>query len=87
MELQMPDASSTQARTATVYFPVTPSNTITFDIETGSLYVATGGDITVVRRNGTFCLFPNVPSGFILPVNCIGVRATGTAASGIVAMA
>lgn len=72
---------------ATAAFAVTPSDTD--NIPQGparALYVGVAGNITLrATRNGVAVLFPNVPVG-IFPVNAVQVLATGTAATGIVAL-
>lgn len=51
-----------------------------------SLYVGTGGAVTVVLKSGSTLAFANVPDGSVLPVECVRVNATGTDASDIVAL-
>lgn len=66
---------------------VTASNTVNFSMgECRALYIGTGGDVTAVSSDGTAVLFSNTSSGTILPVECVRVNATGTTASGIVAL-
>ena len=55
-----------------------------------ALYVGTGGNLSVIMRGDstdTPVVFPNVPSGAILPIAVKRVRSTGTGASDIVGLA
>ena len=68
---------------------VTTSDTVDLPLgECRALYVGTGGDVTlqVSGNPREDVLFSNVPSGFVLPVEAIRVKATGTTATGIVAL-
>ncbi|HEU4959883.1 MAG TPA: hypothetical protein VFT56_05700 [Sphingomonas sp.] len=52
-----------------------------------ALFVGVGGDVVVQGAGGgADALFRNVPSGAILPIRARFVRATGTTASGLVAL-
>lgn len=51
-----------------------------------SLYVGGTGNVTVVDADGNTTLFSAVPAGFILPVVCKQVKATGTTATLIVGL-
>jgi len=82
----MPDNAGTQARIASNMWSITPSDTATFELETAGIYVGVGGNITVKKRNSQTQLFTAVPQGTILPVNSIGVMATGTTASNLVGL-
>lgn len=67
---------------------VTPSNTV--DIVSGqvarSLYIGTGGDVTVVGSDGTAVLFKSMPTGSYLLGFVKRVNATATTATNIVAL-
>ena len=65
---------------------VTPSDSTALATDARSLYIGTGGNVTLVTSGGDAVAFPNVPSGSILPVRTNQVRATGTTASNIVAI-
>lgn len=78
--------SSSNLAVARSAFAVTPSNTTNFDARARALYVGGGGDIRVVFEGGDVVLFTAVPSGFILPVECIRVDATGTTATSLVGL-
>lgn len=72
---------------ATKCVAVTPhdSNALT-DIPK-ALYVGTGGSIVLQGvGGGSDVTFANVPDGGVLPVRAKYIRATGTTASGIVAL-
>ena len=56
-----------------------------------ALFVGTGGNVSVNLRGGgtgasNTILFPNVPTGTILPIHTYKVNATGTTALGIVGL-
>lgn len=64
---------------------VTKSDTHRF--QAGSLYVGTGGDVSVLSvGNKSPVIFKNVPDGSILPVFAIAVYSTGTTASDFVVL-
>lgn len=64
---------------------VTPSDSTTLATYR-SLYVGTGGNVTILNKTGQTVLFTNVGPGSILPVLGTKVLATGTTASNIVAL-
>ena len=82
----MTDSAGTQARVAGDCFTITPSNTVLFEKETAGIYVGGGGNINIIKRNGQLQLFTAVPQGSILPVNAIGMHATGTTATLLVGL-
>ena len=52
-----------------------------------SVYVGTTGDVAVRPANGGAAVtFVGVPAGAVLPVRVIGVNATGTTASNLIAV-
>ncbi len=65
---------------------VTPANSGSDFTLCRGLWVGTGGDVKVLSEQGQAVVFANVPDGFLLPVRCTRVYATGTTASDIVAM-
>lgn len=68
---------------------VTPNDASDLSQPCRSLYVGTGGNITITLAadtGGGTILFANVPSGSILPVFVSRVWSTGTTASNIVAL-
>ena len=50
------------------------------------LYIGSGGDLTVVTPNGDEVTFTNIPNAYMLPVNVLRVKASGTTASDIIAL-
>lgn len=68
------------------YTPITPSNLTDFPSLTRGIYVASEGDISVVRYDGTVVTFSNVAAGSVLPVSARRVNASGTTASGLCAL-
>ena len=67
---------------------VTPSNTVNLPLACRSLYVGTGGDLSVEMLDGPVktVVFPNILDGSTLAVQCTRVNSTRTTASGIVAL-
>ena len=74
---------------------VTPSDTLNIpsvSTENGRgnngcvLYVATGGDLKVLTSGGDEVTFAGFQDGSFLPVNVLRVFATGTSATGIIAL-
>lgn len=71
--------------------PVTPSNTTNINLPTGlnftmGLYVGGSGDLSVLMSDGTTATFTAVSAGVVLPLSVKRVNATGTTATGIVAV-
>ncbi|MEM6407344.1 MAG: hypothetical protein AAF700_02885 [Pseudomonadota bacterium] len=65
---------------------VSPSDTIALSQISRALYVGQGGDLNVVMADGATVLFEAVPGGTLLPVRVERVSASGTSATGIVAL-
>jgi len=77
------------SKTAYAAISITPSDTVA--ISGGPcqvIWVGTGGDITYISPNqgATTVTLKNVPSGYMLQVECTRVNATNTTASDLVAM-
>jgi hypothetical protein len=51
-----------------------------------SLWVGTGGDLSVLMADGTTAILQNVPSGTVVPVAVRRVNSTNTTATDIVAL-
>ena len=51
-----------------------------------ALFVGTGGNVTLVGKDGASATFKNVPSGTLLNVQAVSVKSTGTTASDFVAL-
>lgn len=64
---------------------VTPSDSTVFDTPV-TLYVGGSGNLTVTDTSGAQVTFSSVPSGQILPLYVLSVRATGTTATNIVGL-
>lgn len=75
-----------KVNTATGHADITPSDTARLEPASRALFIGTGGNIRVVAVDGTTANYTNVPDAFLLDVQAIQVLATGTTASGIVAM-
>ncbi|MCM3130946.1 hypothetical protein ACFQ3J_00400 [Paenibacillus provencensis] len=72
-------------------FPVTPSDTLNIALPTGmsftkGIYVAGSGNLRVIMSDGTDVTFTSIAGGMIHPISAIRVMATGTTATGIVAV-
>jgi hypothetical protein len=65
---------------------VTPSDTQDLAFVARSLYVGGMGDVKVKTANGDEITFASVPGGTWLPVAVTRVYATGTSATGLVAV-
>lgn len=71
---------------ATRVIALTPHDTNALTDVPKALYIGTGGTIVLTGASGGDVTFANVQSGSILPVRARYVRATGTTATGIVAL-
>lgn len=71
---------------AQVYVAVTPHDSTNLTVEARGLYIGTTGHVVAVDRQGNAVTFTSVPSGYILPIFCTRVNATGTTATNIVAL-
>lgn len=65
---------------------VSAHDTTDFAVIPKAIFVGNGGDVVVVSVEGEAETFENVPDGSILPVICKRVNATGTTASGLIAL-
>ena len=82
------DAADSPVAGARAPFAVTPSDSAELPVVPKGLYVGTGG--TVIVRGvaaAADVAFRNVPSGFVIDVQARFVRASGTTAADIVALA
>ncbi|MCB2136842.1 MAG: hypothetical protein KDE08_13000 [Rhodobacteraceae bacterium] len=66
--------------------PVVPHDTNELPVLPRAIYVGQPGVVAARLAGGQTVLFENVPAGTVLPVRCNGINATGTTASGIVAL-
>lgn len=68
------------------HFAANVADTAHADGEADALYVGGAGDVVVVRPDDTNITFSGVPAGTVLPVKNIRVEATGTTATGLIAL-
>jgi hypothetical protein len=69
-------------------FSILPDDTIDLPSATKAVYVGTGGDIAVqLIDSEQDVVFSNVPTGSILAIRIVAVRANGTTASNLVGLA
>jgi hypothetical protein len=71
---------------ASKFSAVTTSDTADLAYVSRALVIGTGGTLTVISEAGDTVLFAAVSDGAILPIKCSRVKATGTTATGIVAL-
>jgi len=75
---------------SSLYFAVTTSDTADsgdMAFVSRALYVGGAGDLIAVRADGVEVPFVGVPAGTLLPIRAKRVKATGTTATSIVALA
>lgn len=73
---------------ALLCFEITPDDTQAVAHLTKALYIGEGGDLVLRSSMGDADVtFRNLPSGYILDVRAVAVRATGTTASAIIGLA
>ena len=65
---------------------VTPDDGTDLTVVSRALFIGVAGDIAVQAKDGSTATFSNLIAGFILPIRATRVLATGTTASGIVAL-
>lgn len=65
---------------------VTPHDTNELEFVAKALFVGTGGTISIIAQEDTAAVSLTVATGSIVPVRAKLVRATGTTATGIVAL-
>jgi hypothetical protein len=65
---------------------VTPSDDDDLSPRPRALYVGTGGDLATRDKDGTVCVWKNVPSGALIPFRAMRVMGSGTLASDILAI-
>ncbi|MBC7140701.1 MAG: hypothetical protein H5U18_00815 [Rhodobacteraceae bacterium] len=65
---------------------VTPNDATDLPVLPRALFVGQTGDVSARLAGGQSVLFQNVQAGSVLPIRARGVNATGTSATGIVAL-
>lgn len=65
---------------------VTPNDTVDLPTLPRAIYVGQTGAVSVRLAGGQTAIFNNVQAGSFLPIRAAGVNATGTTASGLVAL-
>ena len=71
---------------ATDGFPITPSDTAPLTETVRAIYVGGAGSVTLTLASGVALAFTNIPSGTILPIRAIAVKATGTDAIDLIGL-
>ena len=67
------------------WFAITPSDSEDLAVKPRAIFVGTGGDLVLVGADGVSATFA-APDGVVLPFSPHRVMATGTTATGIVAL-
>jgi len=83
---QFKDFPATLTSPATNAIELIPDDLNPLDMVTRALYVGQTGDISVEMQSGQIVGFQNVQGGSILAIRTLKVRATGTTATGLIAM-
>lgn len=65
---------------------VTPDDVTDLDYVTRGLWIGVAGSVYITAANGAEALIQGIPAGTILPIRVSRVHATGTTATGIVAL-
>lgn len=65
---------------------VAPSDTTDLPQVSRALYIGQGGDVALTMVDGHVLTFEAVPGGSLLPIRVSAVAATGTSATGIIAL-
>ena len=68
------------------YPALTPSDTVDLPKLTHGLWVGGAGDVAAVAQNNVVTVFAAVPAGSWLPLAVRRINATGTTATGLVAL-
>ena len=79
--------ASSNVGTGQTSFAITPHDTTKFARTARAIYVGTTGNVSVLNKDGTTCVWPTVPAGGYILCECVRVNATGTTASGLVGVA
>ena len=65
-------------------FAITPHDTTKFARSARAIYVGTTGNVALVHKDGTTCVWPSVPAGGYILCESVRVNATLTTASNLV---
>lgn len=65
---------------------ITPSDSVDLPSVTRGVYVGGDGNVVAVSEAGVAVTFENVSAGAILPIRARRINATGTTATGLVAL-
>lgn len=68
------------------FIAVTPSDSTDLAFVARAIYVGGTGNLTVISPTGQSTLFANIAEGMIHPIRCNRIMATGTTATGLVAI-
>lgn len=86
MQDDFADLATTLISPASRGAEVAPSDGKDLDHVTRAIWVGQGGNLTLTLASGANVNLKNVQGGSLLPLRAKAVRATGTSASGIVAL-
>ncbi len=78
-----PTSLTAPARDATA---ISPSDTIDLTVLPRAVYVGLTGHVSVRMPGGQVIVFQNAQAGSFLPIRAQGINATGTTATGLVAL-
>lgn len=78
-----PNTPISPARSAA---PVIPTDGVEISYVSRAIYVGQTGDLTVEMVDGGAATFENVAGGTVLPIRVKEIKATGTTATGVVAL-
>jgi hypothetical protein len=78
-----PTTLSTPARDAAA---ITPSDSVDLTVVPRAIYVGVTGSVAAVMAGGQTVMLQNVAAGSLLPIRVGRINATGTTASGLVAL-
>lgn len=83
----MPNINNRAYGTAIDAKAVTPSDTVDLpDGPSRALYIGGSGNVSLITGGGTVITFNGLNSGYVLPLEVVRVRATGTTASNLIAI-
>lgn len=77
---------ATDADPSGSFSAITPSDSVDLPSVTRGVYVGGDGNVVAVSEAGVAVTFANVSAGAILPIRARRINATGTTATGLVAL-